>query len=183
MRQMFGPSSPDGQPQAAPNGTEEQQLQLAQQRQQTADDYAALEKQMQDSVRSLASTQPDASSKLRDALGAAQQDDLRNNLQRSADWLSRGLGSYSNQSEPNITAGLQKLDDQVKQAQQALANSQPGAGGDQQNLQTALNRVENLRNQMDALSRNPGGDQQGQQGQQGQNGQQGQQGGQGQQGQ
>jgi hypothetical protein len=177
MKQMFGQGTPgaDGQPQPGQSGRQQagagssaspqDQAKLAEERERTAQDYANLEKQIQDAERNLASSQRDAATKLRDALGEAQQNDLRDRLQKSADWLRQGLGAYSNQSEPDIASGLQRLSDQVRQAQQALNNAQPG--NDQQNLQTALDRVERLRNQMDSLSRDPNG-QQGQQGQPGQ---------------
>jgi len=61
----------------------------------------------------------------------------------------------------------------VNDAQQALgATRQPGSGSEQ-GLETALNRVERLRNQMDSLTRDGQGRQQGQGKGQGQGGQQG----------
>ena len=162
MRQMFGQVvlDPSGRPLTGPIGTPEEQGQLAEDRLRTTGDYAQLERQMQDAVRDLAAGQRAASSKLRDALGEAQQNDLRNRLQRSGNWIRRGLGAYSNLGEPNITSSMERLNDQVRQAQQALGNTQPS---DQQGIQSALERVESLRNQVQTLARGQAG-QQGQQG-------------------
>ena len=70
------------------------------------------------------------------------------------------------QTEKQIASSLQSLSDQLRQAQQALGDGQQQPGAD-----TALDRIERLRNQLQAI--NPGGrnGQAGQRGQQGQNGQ------------
>lgn len=141
-----------------------------------ASDLAQLEKGMQDAERALGSTQRDAASKLRDALGGLDEADLKGRLQRSADELRRGIDP--NSSEPQIGAGLQALNDQLRQAQQSAGGQQPGKGNDSQQ---ALDRVERLRNQMEALSRTGGngnGNNGGQPGQGQAGGQRGGQGGQ-----
>jgi hypothetical protein len=160
MRQMFGQGEL---PQQPGSGVPREQQQLAEDRQRLAEEYGRLERQMQDAVRDLAQSQRAASTRLRDALGEAQQNDLRNRLQRSGDWIRRGMGAYSNLGEPNIAESLQRLNQQVQQAQQALGGNEPG---DQQGLQSALERVERLRNQMDTLSRGSSG-RSGEQGQRG----------------
>jgi len=92
--------------------------------------------------------------------------------------MRRGIDPNASGAEPEIAAGMQRLEKEVDDAQQALgATPQPG-NDSQQGLETALNRVERLRNQMDSLTRDGQGRQQGQQqgrgqGQQGQGGQQG----------
>ena len=154
---------------------------LADDRQRLAEDLGRLEKEMQDTARELATNkQGAASSKLRDALGEAQQADLQSRIQRGADWIRRGINPNTNGAEQEITPGIQRLEKEVQEAQQAVGDTGTKPGGDsQQGLQTALNRVERLRNQMDSLSRDGKGQgrQPGQQGQGGQQGQQGQQGG------
>ena len=159
---------------------------LARDRQQLADDLANLEKQARDAERELASTQRAAASKLRDALGNLDQEDLQTRLQRSADWLRRGIAPNSLSSETGISADLQHFSDQVRQAQQALGAGQQQAQG--QDAQAAIDRLERLRNQMAGIARDMGrpgdagrqGSRQGQDGQNGQyaqNGQPGQQAG------
>jgi hypothetical protein len=149
---------------------------LADERQHLADELGGLEKQLQDTARELATNkQTAASTKLRDALGDMQQSDLRTRVQRGADWMRRGIDPNASGAEPEITAGMQRVEKTVRDAQQAMgATPQPGQGDSaQQGLQTALNRVERLRNQMGALSRDAQGRQQGQQQGNGQGGQQG----------
>src|SRR5579862_2634254 len=109
---------------------------------------------MQDAERALGSAQRDAASKLRDALGGLDEADLKGRLQRSADELRRGIDPSA--TEPAIGAGLQALNDQLRQAQQAAGGQQQGKGNGN-NSQEALDRVERLRNQMEALSRSGNG--------------------------
>ncbi|HVB57035.1 MAG TPA: hypothetical protein VNE63_11465 [Candidatus Acidoferrales bacterium] len=148
---------------------------LADDRQHLADDLAHLETQMRDASRDLASNQISAATKLRNALGDLDSSDLETRIQRSADWLRRGIDPNSTSTEQEIGSGLQKLSDAVRQAQQALGSEQP------QDSQTALDRVERLRNRLEAMEpngrRGQGGARGGQAGQSGQPGQLGQNGG------
>ncbi len=186
IRQTFGQQGA----QPGLQGGIQERRKLADDRQKLAEDLGRLEKELQDTARELATNKQNAAStKLREALGDMQQSDLRSRIQRGADWMRRGIDPNASGAEPEIAAGMQRLEKEVNDAQQALgANPQQGQGNDsQQGLETALNRVERLRNQMDSLTRDGQGRQQGQQqgkgqgqGQgQGQSGQQGQQGGQG----
>ncbi len=126
---------------------------LAGDRQRLADDLAQLEKQMRDAARDLASTQQDAASKLRDALGDADANDLQTRIQRSADWLRRGYDPNSETTESEIARDLSRLGGQVRDAQRALG---PGQSPRQQDSQTALDRVQRLKDQMEALTRGLG---------------------------
>jgi len=144
-----------------------------------AGELGALEKNLQDAARELATdNQNAASTKLREALGDMQQSDLRARIQRGADWMRRGIDPNVNGMEPEIAAGMQRLEKGLHDAQQAMgAAPQPG-NDSQQGIETALNRVERLRNQLGGLSRDGQGRQQGQGQGQGQQGGQGQGGGQ-----
>ncbi len=147
---------------------------LADDREKLANDLGGLEKNLQDTARELATNnQNTASTKLREALGDMQQSDLRARIQRGADWMRRGIDPNANGMEPEIAAGMQRLEKEVHDAQQAMgAAPQPGSDS-QQGIETALNRVERLRNQLGGLSRDGQGRQPGQgqgQGGQGQNG-------------
>jgi hypothetical protein len=161
MRRAFDPSEVA---KRAGQGQSEAALQelskLAGDRQRLSSDLAGLEKQMQEATRDLAAGQRGAASKLRDALAGMQQSDLRAKVQRSAEMLRRGLDPNSNPNEAAITAGIERLNDQLRQAQQSLGNGQ-------QNPEEALDRLARLRDQIDTLTRNPGG-QPGQAGQTGQ---------------
>ena len=162
---------------------EKERQSLANDRQRMSDDLSKLEKGMRDTARELAGTQPGAASSLRDALSGMDQTDLTNLVQRTADWLRTGINPNSNGTEGQIATGLKKLDDQVRQAQQAAAGPN-GRGGQSSGTQTAaLDHVDRLRNQLQSLSRGmPNGQRPGQNGQPGQNGRPGQQGQPGQQG-
>jgi hypothetical protein len=147
---------------------------LADDRERLAGELGNLEKNLQDTAREMsANRQGAASTKLREALGDMQQSDLRARVQRGADWMRRGIDPNANGMEPEIQAGMQRLEKGLHDAQQAMgAAPQPG-NDSQQGIETALNRVERLRNQLGSMSRDG-------QGRQGQGQGQGQQGGQGQ---
>jgi hypothetical protein len=170
---------------------EKERQSLANDRQRMSDDLSKLEKGLRDTARELAPTQPGTASSLRDALSGMDQTDLTNLVQRTADWLRSGINPNSNGTETQIATGLKKLDDQVRQAQQAAGSGQNGRGGQAPGTQTAaLDHVDRLRSQIERLGAGSGspngrnGQQQGQNGQQGRPGQQGSQSGQtGQQGQ
>jgi hypothetical protein len=185
MSKLLGEAASADQSGQAPQDLWNQASALARDRQRLADDLASLEKQARDAARDLASTQRGAASKLRDALGNLDQEDLQTRLQRSADWLQRGIAPNSLAAESGISSDLQRFGDQVRQAQQALGSGQQPQG---QNSQAAIDRLERLRNQMAAITRDLGAagdagrqgggrqDRNGQAGQFAQNGQPGQQG-------
>jgi hypothetical protein len=170
-----------GSPNAAELAAAEKERQsLANDRQQMSGDLEKLEKGLRDTARELAPTQPGASSNLREALSGMDQVDLKNLVQRTADWLRRGINPNSNGTETQIATGLKKLDDQVRQAQQAAGGGQSGRPGQAPGTQTAaLDHVDRLRSQIESLGAGRGSPN-GRNGQPGQNGQQGRSGQQGQ---
>jgi len=130
-----------------------EQAKLAADRERLAHDLSRLQREMQGAMRELASGEPSAASKLREALGNLERSQLQSRLQKSADSVRRGVDPNSNSpspgpisDEPAIAADLQRLSEQVRQAQQALT------GG--QNPEEALDRVERLRRQLETLARN-----------------------------
>lgn len=180
MRKMFGDQGTRGSlDQRRFEAGGDEQSKLADERQLLADDLSRLEKAMQDAARGLATSERSAASKLHEALGEMDQADLQSRLQRSAESIRQGMDPNSNSVEPAIGAGLERLRQQLHQAQQALSGPEHGSP------EEALNRVQRLRSQMEALTRGLGGRnaagqqtgqlaQGGQQGQQSQGGQQGQ---------
>jgi hypothetical protein len=125
---------------------------LADDRQRLSDDLGQLEKGMRDAVRDLSSGDRAAASKLRDALRELDQSDLDTRVQRTADMLRRGINPDRNGSESQIASDLQKLSQAARDASQALGNGQqPG------DSQSALDQVQSLRNRLEALDRNSGG--------------------------
>jgi hypothetical protein len=128
---------------------------LADDRQALSDGLSRLERQLRDAQREFAPLQPGVSTKLRDALGGMDQDELGNRVQRTADWLRRGIDPDSNGTEDTIRAGLDKLSQQVRQAGQSVGSapnpqSQPrGGGGDQV---AALDALDRFRSRVESLT-------------------------------
>ncbi|HYK36552.1 hypothetical protein [Alloacidobacterium sp.] len=131
-----------------------QRSELAGDRQQLSNDLSKLQKNLRNTAREMAPTQPGVSQKLRDALSEMDQSDLDNHVQRTADWLRGGINPNSNGTEKEIAQGLQKLSQQLHQAQQAMGQAKPNQpGGDEQRDETAmLNQIERLRNQLEAMT-------------------------------
>jgi hypothetical protein len=146
---------------------------LAGERQQLSNDLSKLQNGVREAAREMASNQPGVAQKLRDALTEMDQSDLDNHVQRTADWLRGGINPNSNGTENQIAQGLQKLSQQLRQAQQGIGQGKPGQRGASQGDETAaLSQVERLRSQLEAMASSRRGN--GRQGQNGQNGQQGQ---------
>jgi hypothetical protein len=128
-----------------------QLTQLAQDRQQLAENLSNLQKNLRDAAREMASNQPGVAQGLRNALTEMDNSDLDNRMQRSADWLRRGINPNSNGTEDKIAQGLAKLSQQFQQAQDGMGQAKPGqqrgAGQDQTAL---LDQVERLRNQIES---------------------------------
>jgi hypothetical protein len=145
---------------------------LAGERQQLSNDLSKLQKDVRNAAREMTSNQPGVAQKLRDALTEMDQSDLDNHVQRTADWLRGGVNPNSNGTENQIAQGLQKLSQQLRQAQQGVGQGKPGQRGAAQGDETAaLSQVERLRSQLEAMASSRRGN--GRQGQNGQNGQQG----------
>ena len=172
LRQTFGNPNAQAQGMQNPGANRKQNEELAGQKQGMADELARLEKEMQETARSLASSDRPAATKLREALGDMQQNELGLRLKYGADAIRNGMGQYAYLREQPVTQMIDKLRDQVKEAQRML-----GQGGKddpkKQGLESALDKVERLRQQMQAAGRQ-GGQQQGQQGQRSGDGQRGQ---------
>jgi Domain of unknown function (DUF4175) len=135
--------------------------QLAGQRQELSNDLSKLEKNLRDTAREMAPNQPGVAQKLRDALTEMDDSDLDNHVQRTADWLRGGINPNSNGTEGEIAQGLQKLSQQLAQAQSAMGQSKPGSNGRGQGDSTAaLGQLDRLRGQLEALGRGQNGSEQ-----------------------
>jgi hypothetical protein len=129
-----------------------QRRQLAGERQELSDDLSKLQKNLRDTARELAPSQPGVSQKLRDALTEMDQSDLDNHVQRTADWLRGGINPNSNGTENEIAQGLQKLSQDLRQAQQGMGQAKPGQRESTHGDETAtLDQVERLRGQLEAM--------------------------------
>ena len=126
---------------------------LAQERQQLSDDLSKLQKNIRDAARETASAQPEVSQKLREALTEMDESDLDNHVQRTADWLRRGIDPNSNGTENEIAQGLDKLSQKLQEAQRGVAQGKPGQqSADHSDATAALDQVEKLRSQLEALT-------------------------------
>ena len=132
--------------------------QLAGERQQLSNDLSKLQKDLRDSARTMAPNQPETAQKLRQALTEMDESDLDNHMQRTADWLRRGINPNSNGTESEIAQGLQKLTQQLREAQTSIRPGQPGqrTGPDSANQTAALDQVRRMREQLEAMTGSEG---------------------------
>jgi hypothetical protein len=131
--------------------------QLAHDRQQLSDDLSKLQKNLRDAAREMAPSEPGTAQNLRDALTEMDESDLDNHVQRTADWLHRGINPNANGTETEIAQGLSKLSQQLQQAQKSVGQGHPGPPeADHPDQSAALNQVERLRSQLEAMAASPG---------------------------
>jgi len=146
---------------------------LAEDRQQLSNDLSAFERNIRAAVQQMAPNQPGVAQSLRDALTEMDNSDLDNRMQRTADWLRRGVDPSTRGTEDEIAQGLTKLSQGLQQASkgmdQAKQRQDQGSGQDQAEL---MDQLERLRNQVELMTRSRGDSRQaGQNGQTGQSGQ------------
>ncbi|MGC2768696.1 MAG: hypothetical protein WB607_24550 [Candidatus Acidiferrum sp.] len=135
--------------------------QLAHDRQQLSDDLSKLQKNLRDAAREMAPAQPGAAQNLRDALTEMDESDLDNHVQRTADWLRRGINPNSNGTETEIAQGLSKLSQQLQQAEKSVGQGNPAQPEtDHPDQSAALNQVERLRSQLEAMAASQGSNRQ-----------------------
>jgi hypothetical protein len=143
-----------------PGTSRQQSAQMHDEQQKLLDELTRLEEEMQRAARDMAGSQPSASSKLRDALGEMQQQELRLKMKWSLEFMRRGgMAEYALPREMTVTQGLNQLRDRVREAQGALDRQQPGG----QDVESALARAEQLRQQLEQMRNSAS--QKGQQGQ------------------
>jgi hypothetical protein len=145
MRQAFGTGVQPGQ-------SAQQNSQMAGEKEKMADQLKELEKQMGDTARSLAGAQNPASTKLREALSEAQQNELELRMRKGAEWIRQGQGMYTWMRESTVTMGLDRLRDQLQQAQAALGQPGGKGAGDKADVEKTLAQLENMRNKMQQLA-------------------------------
>jgi hypothetical protein len=158
LRKEFGSQAFQNGPGGA---ADRQQLaeQMASEKEKLADQVDRLETDMKKAARDLASTQPDASARVRDGLSEIQQNEAKRRMAAAANFIRRGQGGMMVPGEAPVTQALDKATDDLKQAQKALKNGAQGQGNN--DLERSLARVERMRGQMERMG-----------GQQDQNGQQ-----------
>ena len=135
----------------------QQEKSIAGQKEKLAQQLEALERQIQEQAQGVAGSQPDASSKLRNALSDAQQKELALRMKKSAEWIRGGFGSRTLNQEDSVTAGAEQLSRQLRDAQQALQAGDQGRQNDQSDAAAkALSQVRALRQQLERNGAQPG---------------------------
>ncbi|HZU25672.1 MAG TPA: hypothetical protein VFA04_09125 [Bryobacteraceae bacterium] len=133
---------------------------LAREKEQLAREVQQLQNQMSAAAQAMAGGQPHASSKLRAALGEAQQSEITSSMKKAAEFLRRGFGSAAWGRDQMATMGMDRLRDQLRDAQQALqqdaqqqaSGSQPGAGQGREETERQLAQVEDLRRRAEQMA-------------------------------
>jgi hypothetical protein len=145
MRRAFGsPGQQQGQG-VIPQQTEE----LAREKEQLANDYQRLESDMGSTARDTLGSDRQLSSKLRDALGQVQQNEVNNHLRLSADYLRTGKGAVATMRDAVTTQALNNLRDQLREIQKSGVGKQGAGDKDRQALAEALAQTERLRKDME----------------------------------
>lgn len=134
----------------------QQRNQLASERQQLSDDLSKLQRSLRDTARTMAPNQPHAAQKLRQALTEMDDADLDNHMQRTADWLRRGINPNSNGTESEIAKGLDRLRQQLRDAERSTDLQSPLAhpASSATDQTAALEQLQRLRRQLDGLNSN-----------------------------
>ena len=147
--------------------------QLAQDRQQLSDDLSNLQRNIRGAAREMAPNQPGVAESLRDTLTEMNNSDLDNRMQRTADWLRRGVDPTTKGTEDQIAQGLTKLSQQLQQASRGMSQAkQREEESTEQDQAELVDQVERLRNQIESMTRSRGDNRRaGQNAQAGQSGQ------------
>ena len=163
MRKEFGAQAIDPRSGSATSPQQQRQAaeQMAAEKEKMAADLERLETDMKKSARELTQTQPDASARVREGLSEIQQNEAKARMTASAMWLRRGQGPLMVPREAPITQALDKVADDLKQAQNALRNGGQGPGNN--DLERSLARVERMRSQLQQSAGNGQKDTNGQQ--------------------
>lgn len=139
----------------------EQERALASDKEKLSQQLSELQRSMQQQVQMLAGAQPGVSSKLRKALSEAEQKELALRMQKDAEWMRQGYGDRNLGMENGITAGVQDLSRQLRDAERAVeSGDQSGQGGGSQKATEELSRVRALREELERAS-DAGGQQSG----------------------
>jgi len=132
--------------------------QLAQDRQQLSDDLSDLERNIRGAAREMAPNQPGVAQSLREALTEMDNSDLDNRMQRTADWLRRGVDPTTRGPEDEIAGELAKLSQQLQQASKEMGQAkQREEKSTEQDQAELMDQIERLRNQIESMTHWRGG--------------------------
>jgi hypothetical protein len=109
-----------------------------------------LQREMQQQSQGIRDQQPEAARKLNKALSDAEQEELALRMQKNSEWMRRGFGAQTWPMEDSITAGMEQLNRQLQDAQQALNGDKNGDGQrSDSKMAQALAQVRSLRQQLE----------------------------------
>jgi hypothetical protein len=97
--------------------------QLAQDRQRLSDELSDLQRNIRSAAKEMSPNQPSVAQSLRDALTEMDNSDLDNHMQRTADWLRRGVDPTTRGTEDEIAQGLAMLSQRLQQASKGMGQA------------------------------------------------------------
>jgi hypothetical protein len=146
--------------------------QLAEDRQQLSDDLSDLQRSIRGAAREVVPNQPGVAQSLRDAVAEMDDSDLDNRMQRTADWLRRGVDPTTRGTEDEIAQGLAKLSRQLQQASKGMDQAkQRNEQSTELDRAELMDQIEGLRNKFESMMQSRGDKPAGQNGQASQSGQ------------
>lgn len=154
LRKLFPPAQGDRPAPGQQAGSAADAEQLAREKEAMQRDYQRLEQEMREAARALEGSQKDAASRLRRALGDAQQDEVSLRMKLGAEWMRRGLGPYIAPRERVLTEALERLSRQVEEAREMAGRE--GGRAQREQVERALEQIENLREQLRRQARAAG---------------------------
>ena len=122
-----------------------EELELSDRKKAMQEAVESMERDMQQASRRLRETE--SGHKLREALSDLQQSELGVRLRQAAEYIRQGYAAHIAQREETVTAAINRLRDQLEQAER-LAKAQ-GAGGSDSGLERSLSRLEDLRKKLE----------------------------------
>jgi hypothetical protein len=154
----------------------DQRKKIAADKRALSDDVQRLEQDLSAAARKWRGESPATADSATEASQILAQNQVQQQLTQSAQYIDRGLAAFIVPRESGLTDSLREVRDVLRAAQSGAqgATESQRANGD---LQSALSRVQSLREQVQQLANANATGQRGQPGQQGQEGQAGQQGG------
>ncbi|MDW8129768.1 MAG: DUF4175 family protein [Bryobacterales bacterium] len=141
LRQRFGSREA--------RGSWEEAARMAEEKQQMAAELEALQRELEQSLRAMAGGQRAAASRLREALGDLQRMELATRMRYNAELIRRGWGAAAVMREAPVTAALEQLRDQLREARAALDRAAPPG----ENLQRALEALARARQRLAGAGR------------------------------
>jgi hypothetical protein len=142
---------------AMPSSRTQQTDQLASEKEKMAEQLEQLQRDVQRQAQRMSGEQPDASSKLREALNGIQQQDLAAHMKKNADWIRQGYGAEAWVNEQSATLALDQFNKQMQEARASAENAQNGTPGQRGGESSrALQQVEELKRQLSQQAAQPG---------------------------